>query len=255
MSMSKQISKVRKSIEERKKLRGNHLQSEKQMPMHIHDVEEKHGYPPEITGYTMKRREAKPFFTGLLFKAILAGILFFSVAILMDGKHDSLTNPKAVVTSFLTNDFPFAKVNVWYQDVFGSPLAMPSNANFKNTADYGAALPVSGQVTESFQVNGKGVKIAPGKQTDVYSHKDGIVIFAGNNSETNRTIIIQHADGTDSSYGFLSEIEVHHYQYVSANQRIGSFTPEEGKEAVYFSLEKDNSYLDPIQVIEVDDAN
>lgn len=253
--MNKQVQKVRKSIEERKKSRGNQLPSDTEMPMHIHDVEEKHGYPPEIAGYTMKRREARPFLTGLIFKAILASILFFSVAILMDGKHESLTKSKAVVTSILTNDFPFAKVNVWYQDVFGSPLAMPSNGDFKYTAEHEAVLPVSGQVTETFQVNGKGVKITPGKQTDVYAHQAGIVIFAGNDSETDRTIIIQHADGTDSSYGFLNKMEVHHYQYVSANQRIGSFTPEEGKEAVYFSLEKDNSYLDPIQVIEVDDGN
>ncbi|MHA6252123.1 peptidoglycan DD-metalloendopeptidase family protein [Oceanobacillus sp. CAU 1775] len=253
--MNKKIKKVRKSIESRKKTRGNQLPTDMNMPMQIHDIEEKHGYPPEISGYTIKRRESKPFLAGLVFKVILSGILFFSVAILMESNNNLLSKPKEVTTNLLKNDFPFAKVNTWYQEVFGSPLAFPSQTDFKSSEDYPAALPVNGQITESFQVNGKGVKITPGKETDVFSHQPGIVIFAGKKSDTDRTVIIQHADGTDSSYGFLSDIEVHHYQYVGAHQRIGSFTPEEGKEALYFSLERDNSYLDPVQVIEVDDAN
>ena len=92
--MSKQIRKVRKSIEDRKKSRGDQLHFDTEMPMHIHDVEEKHGFPPEISGYTVKRRETRPFFTGLILKAIFAGILFFLLQFSWTGNTSLLQSRK-----------------------------------------------------------------------------------------------------------------------------------------------------------------
>lgn len=251
--MSKQINKVRKAIEQRKKDREQKIPN-MEKPVSFYDIEEKHGYPPEIAGYTFKRKDGKEFLAGFVFKAILAGILFFTVALLMESELDSLAKPKDVASNLLQNEFPFAKVNYWYQEAFGSPLAFSPQSDFTPGIETDGVLPVIGQITESFQVNGQGVKISPGKEVDVFSHQAGVVIFAGRNGETEKTITIQHADGTDSSYGFLSDIEVYNYQYVTANQRIGRFVPETGSDAVYFSLEKDNDYIDPIAVLEVNDA-
>lgn len=256
--MDKNVKKVRKAIEQRKKERGRMYSAEKVQPIYFEDTEEKHGYPPNITGHHVKQeagnqgagnREIAPF----IMKGILSGILFFSIAILMHSDFELLEKPQQTAENLLKNEFPFAKVNVWYQEVFGSPLALSPQSAIKGNGENEGGLPVSGKISESFQVNGEGVKITPGKETDVFSHKDGVVVFAGNDTATNKTIIIQHEDGTNSKYGFLSEIEVYLYQYVNTNQRIGSFHPESGSESVYFSLEKDNSYLDPVQVIEVDD--
>src|SRR5690606_14987800 len=115
------------------------------------------------------------------------------------------------------------------------------------------ALPVSGNVIETFQTNGKGITIAPTETTSVQALREGIVIFSGKKSETNKTIVIQHADKSTTTYGFLSSIDVHLYQIVDANQRIGEFNPTDANEVVYFSIEKNNEFVDPVQVIEVDD--
>lgn len=82
---------------------------------------------------------------------------------------------------------------------------------------------------------------------------EGVVIFAGKKQDTDKTVIIQHADGSTSTYGFLSSIDVHLYQVVNSKQRLGEFTPTTDNEMVYFAIEKDNEFVDPVQVIEVDE--
>lgn len=254
--MSRDVKKVRKAIEQRKKVRQHAIPSVKEDAFLFHDAEEKHGFPPEINGYAVGRKEDqnKEVYSTLMFKAIFAGILFFSTALLLNTDKAMFAKPQELAISLLQEEFPFAKVNVWYQDTFGSPLAFSPQPETNTKVDNGGVMPVSGDITETFQVNGRGVKISPGKEADVSAHQDGVVIFAGKTAETEKTIIIQHADGTNSSYGFLEDFDVHMYQYVTANQRIGKFNPDAGQEAMYFSLEKENLFLDPVEVIEVDDV-
>ncbi|WP_405100896.1 peptidoglycan DD-metalloendopeptidase family protein [Oceanobacillus sp. FSL H7-0719] len=255
--MSKDVNRVRKAIEQRKKVRHHTIPSVKEDAFLFHDAEEKHGFPPEMNGYavgTKKSRVNKELYSSIMFKAIFAGILFFSTAILFNTDKAFFAKPKEIAVNLLQDEFPFAKVNIWYQDMFGSPLAFSPQSETNTQVDNEGVMPVSGDITETFQVNGKGVKISPGKEVDVSAHQDGVVIFAGKSAETGKTIIVQHADGTNSSYGFLNEFDVHMYQYVTASQRIGKFIPETEQEAMYFSIEKENLFLDPVEVIEVDDV-
>lgn len=252
--MNREIRKVRKAIEQRKKEKGYPRAGVKQENEIFFQTEEKHGYPPEINSYVFKEKSNQEFMTKLMMKAILAGVLFFSVALLMNSNHSLFAKPQEVANQLLRNEFPFAKVNVWYKEVFGSPLAFAPDSDVRHNETKEVVMPVSGDIVETFQMNGKGVKISPGKEVDVVAHHEGVVIFAGNLPETGKTITVQHADGTNSSYGYLSDLDVHLYQFVTANQRIGKFTPTATNEVVYFSLEKDNTFLDPVKVIEVDDA-
>lgn len=75
----------------------------------IHDTEEKHGYPPEISGYSFKRKEGKSIITNLMFKGMLAAILFFSVALLMETELDSLAKPQEVTSEWYTMNFRLQK--------------------------------------------------------------------------------------------------------------------------------------------------
>lgn len=251
--MEREIRRVRKKIEQRKKERNYQQTKLEQDNSIFHNTEEKHGYPPEITGYEWKG--SKDFVSQFMMKAILAGILFFSTALLMSSNDGVLMKPKEFANQLFGNEFPFAKVNVWYQEVFGSPLAFSPRTDYQPGNEQEVVMPVSGNIVETFQVNGEGVKISPGEEVDVVAHQEGVVVFAGRYGDTGKTITVQHADGTYSSYGNLSDMDVHLYQYVTANQRLGMFTPSETSDAVYFSLEKDNTFLDPVQVIEVDDGS
>lgn len=251
--MTKDIKGVRKSIEQRKKARGYPYRegSSKQTISHLPQEEEKHGYLPvftEVSGESRKDRAV----SGVFLKGTLSVMLFFGTALLWQSDAALLETPKRWTNTALTEEFPFAKVNAWYQETFGAPLAFTPPSGGTAEVDDLMAFPVSGNVTETFQVNGKGIMIEPEETEDVAAIQEGIVVFAGNDRETKKTVIIQHPDGSNSTYGFLSSIHVHLYQYIGNNQRVGQFSPKDS-ETMYFAIEKDNDYIDPVQVIQVDD--
>jgi stage IV sporulation protein FA len=253
--MDKGVKKVRKAIEKRKKLRGPVSKGNEMKKIYpaLPQDEEKHGYYPFFSEEVSPSEKKGTLVTGFILKGMLSVMLFLGVALLHDSESQALDTPKQWTSNVLTEEFPFAQVNEWYRDTFGSPLAFSPELPPESQATETMALPVSGNITESFQVNGKGIKIAPDEKTEVSALREGIVIFAGKDKETEKTVVVQHADGTTSSYGYLSDIEVHLYQFVVNNQPLGTFQPSSDNEMVYFSIEKDNKFVDPVQVIQVDE--
>ncbi|MYL41630.1 peptidoglycan DD-metalloendopeptidase family protein [Virgibacillus massiliensis] len=254
--MSKGVKKVRQSIEQRKKARGVPTKGKpsKQVIPPFLQEEEKHGYAPVFSdpGYPSKSKGKTV--TNFLLKGTLSILLFLGVALLWQVESPVLQSPKEWTGSALTEEFPFAKVNVWYQETFGSPLAFVPDNQSENVTSNASAMPVNGNVTETFQTNGTGIKIAPTGESTVTALQEGVVIFAGNDKETNKTIVVQHPDSSKTTYGYLSNIDVHIYQHVTANQTIGQFSPTQESQSVFFSIEKDNDYIDPVQVLKVDDT-
>lgn len=253
--MRKGINDVRRSISRRSKMRREKVSQSRerwQVPL-LGQEEEKHGYIPTIHTEFEPNEESSTLFRTTIVKIALSVLLFFGVAFLARSNAPLFAVPKEWTRHVLMEEFPFARVNVWYQETFGKPLSLiPQSTRVVDQNDM-YALPVLGNVTETFQVNGSGIMISPEKSTSVAAWQEGIVIFAGNDRKRERTVIIQHADNSKSTYALLSTIDVHLYQYVSENQVIGTFDPTEANDVVYFSIEQKNEYIDPVQVIRVDD--
>lgn len=180
-------------------------------------------------------------------------MLFLGAFLLFQTNHSLLEKPKDWTSHALKEEFPFARVYQWYEQTFGSPLAFSPQKEQVAVKQESLALPVTGNVTETFEENGSGIMITPKDAAPVLAWLDGVIIFAGNDRETEKTVIIQHADMSKSTYALLSSVDVHLYQFISAGDRIGTFNPTETEQTVYFSLEKNNEYVDPIRVINVDD--
>ncbi|TQS74681.1 M23 family metallopeptidase [Ornithinibacillus gellani] len=252
--MSKDVRQVRKSIRERKRIRDRSVQHKQKQVIHPHTFlptdEERHGVYAELPNSNISFFSGFP--TNMVVKAVLSIALFLGVAIVSKTESGQFLKLRQWTSSSLNEEFPFAKVNQWYQDRFGSPLAFSptSKSTARNVLDF--SLPVNGDVMESFHANGTGIRIAAEHDTPVSALKQGIVIFAGNDRKTGKTVIIQHPDQSNTIYGYLSEIDVHLYQYVAANEYIGEFIPDKNNSTVYFAIEKDHEYVDPIQVIQVD---
>lgn len=252
--MKKGIKEVRNSIMRRRKQRNLTFknQSQKQKIDPFPQEEEKHGYYPafQSTGLETGR---KKFPLNFIVKAALSILLFFGSSILLNSNIDILNKSKKWTSYVLTEEFPFASAHAWYRNTFGAPLTFTfKDLPEKREGDL-FALPVTGNVTESFSDNGTGIRIAPDNLSSVFTWNEGVVIFAGNDQKTKRTVIVQHADRSKSVYGYLSSIDVHLYQFVESNEKIGLFNPTENSDTVYFSIEKNNEYIDPVQVIKVDD--
>lgn len=251
--MNKGVRKVRRSIMKRKRLRGLDKKSGsvEKITDPFPQVEEKHGYFPLIQPRHPDSNHHKPF-TALVMKGVLSVLLFFGVSFILKIDIDAVKTPKKWANYALTEEFPFARVHEWYQVTFGLPLAYTPEKSTLVNEEASLALPVIGNVTEPFQTNGTGIMIAPEKATPVSAWNAGVIVFAGNDRKTNKTVIVQHADSSKTVYGYLSSIDVHIYQFIGANEKIGSFNPTATNETIYFSLEKNNEYIDPAQVIKVD---
>ncbi|MCZ0702394.1 stage IV sporulation protein FA [Natronobacillus azotifigens] len=257
--MKRDIEQIRRDIAKRKQQRG--IKSTKQSNYIGSDFvqdEERHGYisPSSFSSKSIEKSSSENVkVPSFILKSILAGVLFFSVAITMQWDANWLTKPKEWTTTALTEDFPFATVNLWYQEQFGAPFGfLSSPADVANMDE--RSVPVNGVISQPFHANGKGVWIATEDQSDVYAVEQGTVLFAGNDRETNKTVIIQHPDRSKTIYGNLSEINVNPYQFVQANQVIATFEPtEDNYGGVYFAIQKKNEYIDPVQVIQVDESS
>lgn len=253
--MNRGIDKVRKSIQQRKSkrvVRPTTPQDKTENIIRLPNMEEKHGFLTNVEEAQSGKKAHISRLPVLVMKAMISVSLFFAVAIVMETKHPLLTSPKVWTSHVLTNDFPFAKVHAWYSETFGSPLGIEPKIPVTSD-DETFQLPVNGTVTEYFQSNGTGVFITPERSEDIQAWEAGIVTFVGKKSDTNKTIVVQHADGSKTTYGNMSSTDVHFYQHVTQNQQIGTFEHTEKGEPVFFSLEQDNLFVDPIQVIKVDD--
>ncbi|GAA0601529.1 stage IV sporulation protein SpoIVFA [Virgibacillus siamensis] len=259
--MSKGIKQVRKSINQRKRMRGLKQQdgvSSKPVVPPFPEEEEKHGYLPMFHDSTAKNwssGKADKRISAFVVKAMFSVMLFMAVALLFRVEGEWLTEPKEWTSSVLTEEFPFASVNNWYQETFGQPMAVAPNQQTVESGTLPLAMPVAGSVSESFRENGTGIMIKPGEQTEVSALREGVVIFAGNDTETGKTIIVQHADNSKTTYGYLSEINVHLYEPVDAKQKLGTFKPTSEKKTVYFAIEKNDTFINPVQVIKVDETS
>ncbi|ALX48203.1 M23 family metallopeptidase [Lentibacillus amyloliquefaciens] len=251
--MNKGVKRVRRSINQRKKERGitSIRQSGKKIaPPPFPEEEEKHGYFPVFTDDRFSVKGLNRRVTGIAVKGILSIMLFFAAALLFQTDTEFLSGPKTWAANTLTEEFPFARVNQWYQETFGAPMAVSSGSEDNGQA---LAFPVNGAVSETFQSNGKGIMLAPDEETNVSALQEGVVTFAGKTSDTGKTVIVQHPDNSETVYGNLSSIDVHLYQFIDNSQKLGLFTPNDENQSVYFAIEQNNDYVDPVQVIQVDD--
>lgn len=255
--MQREVRRIRRSIKRRRKNkqtpsnRTSHL-----LTTYTLTDQEKHGdvqlFPTSPITQNKGRHHRKRF-SFVFLKGALSLVLFVISFLFFKTDFIHSTEQKLWFEKQLTKEFPFATVNAWYFERFGHPLAFNPQNN-GNIIDFEhQALPVIGEVSEPFHLNGEGIKISSDVATPVKAWQDGIVIFSGNDRTTKKTVTIQHADKSETSYGLLSTIDVHLYQYVRAGQAIGMFHPDDVQKDIYFSIEKDDSFIDPVQVIYVDE--
>lgn len=259
--MNDEIRKVRNSIRARKKSRSRSRMTNQSMPSFTMTDEEKYGSFPEmiyevdeVKKSPKKKSTEQRVFLTYLSKAVLSAALFLISFVMLKTDFITVEKPKQLLLQSLQNEFPFAAVHEWYVANLGIPLSLvPQERMVLDFANDLLETPITGEVIESFQTNGSGIMISPENESVIHSVNKGIVIFAGNKNETDKTIVIQHSDGSETTYGMLSTIDVHLYQIVETNQVIGTKDPSDENKAVFFSIEKENHFIDPAKVIRVDD--
>jgi stage IV sporulation protein FA len=249
---------IRRRIAKRKNDKETTVKSpERQLAWPSDD--EKYGFnqytPP---GDSSNGDDGHPLFKKeVFFFKILSSILLFLVIAILFRNHTTAFDPaRDVVMKTMDKDFKFATVSNWYESKFGKPLALlpfsdKDKVEKKEIADTEFSVPAIGKILENFEKNGQGIMIETGKGASVQTINEGFVMFAGVKDGLGKTVVIQHADKTETWYGNLEEIKVKLYEYVEKRTVVGtvSGSADDDKGKYYFAIKKDDKFIDPIQVI------
>jgi stage IV sporulation protein FA len=255
--MSSRTEDVRKRMMKRKKER------ERMEKMNhgrlLYSEEEKHGFD-RIPTYDIGPSEGNhPLFKKevFLFKVLASACLVLIVAILFRSPADKAVTVQDYVKKTMDQEFQFAAVSDWYEKQFGKPLALlpaksesgEDNQELSEENEY--ALPASGKILEDFGDNGQRIMIETGKGAGVEAMNEGLVHFVGMKDGFGKTVIVQHADKSETWYGNLNGIEVNLYEYISKGTKVGTaMDSEDGtKGSFYFAIKKGDDFIDPVQVI------
>lgn len=189
-----------------------------------------------------------------LMKILISAILVLVVAIIFKSPSTTFDKFRASVQKTMETEFQFATVANWYESHFGKPLALlppfeKETENPDKMHDY--SQPVSGKVLEDFSGDGRGIIIETGQDADVKAMSGGNVIFAGVKEDIGKTVIIQHADHSESWYGRLDSISVKTHQNVKEGEIVGNVaaSDENQKGEFYFAIKQNDTFIDPIQVM------
>ncbi|MCM3179776.1 M23 family metallopeptidase [Cytobacillus horneckiae] len=253
--MSSRADEIRRKMAKRKKERER-LNKNNDHHLVTPEDEERHGFnqlpsydgpPGDKNSHPLFRKEV--FF----FKILASACLFLIVAILFKNDSDTFTDARVFVEKSMEQSFQFAAVSKWYEEKFGTTFALlptKEKEQAEEAEPSGYALPASAKILEEFDDNGQRILIETNQGEKVEAMNEGLVEYAGEKEGFGKTVIIQHADESQSWYGNLEEITVKPFEYIKKGKDVGqAATTEDGKGLFYFAIKKDESFVDPYQVI------
>ncbi|MGA8941447.1 MAG: M23 family metallopeptidase [Thermoactinomyces sp.] len=192
-----------------------------------------------------KRKKKNRF----LYQWIMAMILFLATAVIFSLPGNVALPLKNGIFLVLTKEFRFAEMQNLYQKyVGGSPAFLPAfSGNANNREKW--AVPVTGKISLPFDEKRKGIVLITPESAEVVAAQEGWVQFAGNKEGLGNTIIIQHANGKETWYGWLEEISVKEKDWVKKGQRIGKVKKMDNQSFLYFALRNHKQFVNPASVI------
>lgn len=187
-------------------------------------------------------------------KLLLSAVLVLLIAIVFRSPSTAFESSRAFIVKVMETEFQFAMIADWYEQQFGSPLAiLPSSKEKKDASftEHAYVLPASGKVLTAFSKDERGILIETGDDAVVGAMKEGTVIFTGQKEELGNTVIIQHPDQSESWYAYLETMAVKQYERVATGEKIGiaSYHKKSLAPTFYFAIKQDNRFIDPSKVI------
>ncbi|WP_210366755.1 M23 family metallopeptidase [Bacillus sp. REN3] len=248
--MRKRMLKRKKERERMEKLNDRRF---------LFSEEERHGFErlpsydsgPGDGGHPLFQKEI------FLFKILASACLVLIVAILFRSPAEKAVTIQGHIKQAMGQEFQFAAVSDWYEKQFGKPLALlpakkdASEDKHQVEDDNQYALPASGKILEDFGDNGQRIMIETGKGASVEAMDEGLVHFVGKKEGFGKTVIVQHADKSETWYGNLDGVEVSLYEYIAKGAKVGTAMDRADgtKGSFYFAIKKGNDFIDPVQVI------
>jgi murein DD-endopeptidase MepM/ murein hydrolase activator NlpD len=117
--------------------------------------------------------------------------------------------------------------------------------------------PLQGPVRRGFTARGKanfhdGIDISASEGAAARAIAPGTVLFAKEEPDSfGRLVVIDHGNGWQSAYGFLSKITVKEGDTVKATERVGlvGHSGKATRDELHFEIRQDNHPVDPIRLL------
>ncbi|WP_017726804.1 M23 family metallopeptidase [Halalkalibacterium ligniniphilum] len=263
--MSKELNKVRRKLESRRREIGETMRRKERSAPMLFTRHDEAREEPDMYVYQDQPKDSLAFKGQDFFilRALVAISLFLLIAIVFKTGIPQLEGARHFVKGAYEQEFQFAMIANWYEEQFGRPLTLvPINQEValgdleEEEAEHVYAVPASGKIAESFEQNGRGILVETNVGAAVETVKAGHVIFVGEGEDVTlgKMVVVQHYDGTESMYGMLDEIQVNIYDHLTTGRKIGtvSLMEEEERGVYYFALKEGDEYIDPNEVISFD---
>ena len=188
-------------------------------------------------------------------KILVSICLFLVVAVMFKHPSVRLTRQK------LCHGKHEPRVPICYRFPVGMKMLLANLSHFyrlnpllKRRIRVKNAMPASGEITQTFEANGEGIILETSLGSKVEAINEGVVIFAGEKEGIGKTVVIQHANKSESWYGQLEKIDVKLYDLVKKGKEVGQVTVSEdgSKGRFYLAIKENDAFIDPKKVISFD---
>lgn len=198
----------------------------------------------------------------IVVRLALSAALFAGVWFMFRLDHPYAETGKRWVTAALTEEYDFAAVAAWYEREFrGLPAILPTlrpqgapEAQKANSSPHSLYAPVKGSIVETERSNALGVTLQTAAFAAVVALDTGRVASVTGGGDQGTVVVIQHANGLQSTYGWLSDTSLKKNDWVEGGERIGSVTTDAASRTgkLYVAVQKEGRYVPPSEVVAFD---
>ena len=209
------------------------------------------GSPTNGSYPSMSQNEAPTrFFEKFLIKSFFTITILFILFMINRTNPSILHSENSKLTSLFEKEWNYAAFSQWSEKKFGSAIDfIPSKLTTKENDSNQAAIPVFADSQKEMVKEGEGVRFITNKGEEVVALLPGKVIFSGVKSDHLQTIVVQHSDGTEATYGLLKTRKVQVYDSVKAGEDLGSVSENDTDGFFFLAYKKGGVFIDPSEVI------
>jgi stage IV sporulation protein FA len=218
-------------------------------------------YPVERS-YRRSRLLDPPTSRQIWVKFGIAAVIFLLALGTFRFDHPLALKGRQWVTTALTTDYNFAAAAAWYESKFsGLPAILPASWRRPDPETQKASAvnarqlyaPVSGRIVTPYTVTDPMMAIET-SSGEAKAIDAGRILAVTTGTDTHIQVVIQHANGLQSTYGGLSQTTVKKYDWIKGGEIVGQVAAGAGNKAgrLLFALKKDNQWIDPTEVVPFD---
>jgi stage IV sporulation protein FA len=193
----------------------------------------------------------------------VSAVLFAGIWGMSGVDHPMADRGRQWVKAALTEDYDFSAVAAWYEREFGGLPAFLPSLRAKSDPEAQKASspslqrlysPVHGKIVGAAADGDRGVTIRTEPEAVVAALDTGRVISVSTGTDKATVVVIQHAGGLQSTYGWLKGTSLKTNDWVKGGETVGSVTTDAagGAGKLYVAVKKENQYVNPAEVVSFD---